>query len=86
MKEHFIAGWGGYPIVGTPEMVDELATMSKMELDGTLLDWPRYIDDQRWFQSNVSAGAAGVLALTVMVWVRRRRQPKTPTTPRSSRG
>jgi hypothetical protein len=27
--------------------------MSKMGLDGTLLNWPRYIDDQRWFQKHV---------------------------------
>jgi len=54
MKKHFIAGWGGYPIVGTPEqIVDALITMSKMGLDGTLLNWPRYIDDQRWFQKRV---------------------------------
>ena len=54
MKKHFIAGWGGYPIIGTPEqIVDGLMTMSEMGLDGTLLNWPRYIDDQRWFQKNV---------------------------------
>jgi len=54
MKKHFIAGWGGYPIIGTPEqIVDELITMSKMGLDGTLLNWPRYIEDQRWFKNKV---------------------------------
>ncbi len=54
MKEHFIAGWGGYPLVGTPEqIVDGLKTMSRMGLDGTLLSWPRYIDDMRWFKANV---------------------------------
>ena len=66
MKKHFIAGWGGYPIIGTPEqIVDGLITMSKMGLDGTLLNWPRYIDDQRWFQKQrLSAGAAGRAALS----------------------
>ncbi len=54
MKKHFIAGWGGYPIIGTPEqIVDGLITMSKMGLDGTLLNCPRYIDDQHWFKNNV---------------------------------
>jgi alkanesulfonate monooxygenase SsuD/methylene tetrahydromethanopterin reductase-like flavin-dependent oxidoreductase (luciferase family) len=54
MKKHFIAGWGGYPIIGTPEqIVEELITMSKMGLDGTLLNWPRYIEDQRWFRDKV---------------------------------
>jgi alkanesulfonate monooxygenase SsuD/methylene tetrahydromethanopterin reductase-like flavin-dependent oxidoreductase (luciferase family) len=54
LKKHFIAGWGGYPIIGPPEqIVDGLETMSKMGLDGTLLNWPRYVADQRWFQKHV---------------------------------
>ena len=54
MKKHFIAGWGGYPIIGNPEQVVEgLETMSKIGLDGTLLNFPRYIDDMRWFQKRV---------------------------------
>src|SRR5580692_9187883 len=54
MKKHFIAGWGGYPLVGTPEqIVDGLVRMSKMGLDGTLLNWPRYIEDQRWFKDKI---------------------------------
>lgn len=40
---HFIAGWGGYPLVGTAEQIaDEIAKLSAMGLDGTLLNWPRY--------------------------------------------
>jgi alkanesulfonate monooxygenase SsuD/methylene tetrahydromethanopterin reductase-like flavin-dependent oxidoreductase (luciferase family) len=54
MKADFIAGWGGYPLIGTKEqIVDGLTTMSKMGLDGTLLNWPRYIDDMRYFQKNI---------------------------------
>ena len=54
MKKHFIAGWGGYPLIGTREqIVDGLLTLEKIGLDGTLLNWPRYIDDMRWFQQNV---------------------------------
>ena len=54
MKKHFIAGWGGYPLIGTPEQITAgLARMSKMGLDGTLLNWPRYIEDQRWFRDRV---------------------------------
>ena len=54
MKIHFMAGWGGYPLIGTPEqIVDGLKTMSRMGLDGTLLSWPRYIDDMKWFKTNV---------------------------------
>ena len=51
MKMHFIAGWGGYPLIGTPEqIVDGLATMSKFGVDGVVVSWPRYIDDMRTFQ------------------------------------
>jgi alkanesulfonate monooxygenase SsuD/methylene tetrahydromethanopterin reductase-like flavin-dependent oxidoreductase (luciferase family) len=54
MKIHFMAGWGGYPLIGTPaQIVDGLETMSKLGLDGTLLSWPRYIDDMKWFQKHV---------------------------------
>jgi dimethylsulfone monooxygenase len=54
MKKQFIAGWGGYPIVGTPEQIaDSLVTLSKIGLNGTLLNFPRYIDDMRRFQRDV---------------------------------
>jgi alkanesulfonate monooxygenase SsuD/methylene tetrahydromethanopterin reductase-like flavin-dependent oxidoreductase (luciferase family) len=54
MKFHFAAGWGGYPLIGTPEqIVDGLKTLSRMGLDGTLLSWPRYIEDMKWFRDNV---------------------------------
>jgi FMNH2-dependent dimethyl sulfone monooxygenase len=42
-KFHFIAGWGGYPLVGTPQQIaNEIAKLSRLGLDGTLLNWPRY--------------------------------------------
>jgi dimethylsulfone monooxygenase len=53
MKIHFMAGWGGYPLVGTSEqVVDGLQTLSRMGLDGALISWPRYIEDMRWFQKH----------------------------------
>jgi alkanesulfonate monooxygenase SsuD/methylene tetrahydromethanopterin reductase-like flavin-dependent oxidoreductase (luciferase family) len=51
MKTHFIGGWGGYPLVGTKEqVVDGLAMLSKLGLDGVVASWPRYIEDMRTFQ------------------------------------
>jgi len=51
LKAHFIAGWGGYPLVGTKEqIVDGLHTLSRMGLDGVLLSWPRYLDGMRQFR------------------------------------
>jgi FMNH2-dependent dimethyl sulfone monooxygenase len=53
MKFHFIAGWGGYPIVGTQaQVVDSLSALSKSGLDGVLLSFPRYIEDMRRFQQS----------------------------------
>ena len=51
MKAHFIGGWGGYPLVGTKEqVVDGLAMLSRLGLDGVVVSWPRYIEDMRNFQ------------------------------------
>jgi alkanesulfonate monooxygenase SsuD/methylene tetrahydromethanopterin reductase-like flavin-dependent oxidoreductase (luciferase family) len=53
MKMHFIGGWGGFPLVGTSEqVVDGLAKLSALGLDGVVVSWPRYIDDMRAFQRN----------------------------------
>jgi dimethylsulfone monooxygenase len=53
MKIHFMAGWGGYPLIGTSDqIVDGLQTLSRMGLDGALISWPRYIEDMRWFQKH----------------------------------
>lgn len=54
MKTHFIAGWGGYPLIGNnDQIVEGLQTMSKMGLDGTLLNWPRYESDMLHFQNEI---------------------------------
>ena len=51
MKEHFIAGWGGYPLVGSNEqIVDGLAKLVEIGLDGTVMSWPRYEEGMRQFQ------------------------------------
>lgn len=49
-KFHFIAGWGGYPLVGTAEqIVDELSKLSAIGLDGCLLNWVNYpVELQQW--------------------------------------
>ncbi len=51
LKEHFIAGWVGYPLIGTKEqIVDGLALLERAGFDGIVLSWPRYIDGMRQFQ------------------------------------
>jgi alkanesulfonate monooxygenase SsuD/methylene tetrahydromethanopterin reductase-like flavin-dependent oxidoreductase (luciferase family) len=42
-KYHFIAGWGGYPLVGTAETVArEIALLARAGVAGAILSWPRY--------------------------------------------
>jgi len=49
-KERFIAGWGGYPIVGTPEQVaDKLVALSNTGVDGALLTMVDYNEELPFF-------------------------------------
>jgi len=42
-RRNFIAGWGGYPLVGTPEQVtDRLLELSKTGVDGSLITMVDY--------------------------------------------
>ncbi len=42
-RENFVAGWGGYPLVGTPEQVtDRLIELSGTGVDGTLITMVDY--------------------------------------------
>ena len=51
LKAHFIAGWAGYPIVGTKEkVVDELATLARAGFDGVILSWAKFVEQMREFQ------------------------------------
>jgi dimethylsulfone monooxygenase len=51
MAEMMVAGWGGFPLIGTKEqIVDGLMTLSKVGVDGVLLSWPRYEQDMRRFR------------------------------------
>jgi FMNH2-dependent dimethyl sulfone monooxygenase len=37
MKARLVAGWGGYPLVGTPaQIVEELIALTKTGLDGVV--------------------------------------------------
>ncbi|HLG74094.1 MAG TPA: LLM class flavin-dependent oxidoreductase [Chloroflexota bacterium] len=41
-------GWGGYLIIGTPErIVDELTTLSALDVDGVVLSWVNYQEELR---------------------------------------
>ena len=50
-REAFIAGWGGFPLIGTKEQIVEgLQALSRAGLDGILLAWPRYEQGMREFR------------------------------------
>lgn len=52
LKEHFIAGWAGYPLIGTKEqVVDGLSLLQRAGFDGIVLTWPRYVEDMKRFQT-----------------------------------
>ena len=51
---HFIAGHGGYPLVGTPSrIVDELDKLHRMGIDGCLMSWVNYKDELRQWVDEV---------------------------------
>lgn len=51
LKAHFIAGWAGYPIVGTKEqVVDELSKLSRAGFDGVILSWAKFVEQMHEFQ------------------------------------
>ena len=50
-QEAFIAGWGGFPLIGTKEqIVDGWRDLSRAGLDGVLLAWPRFEHGMREFR------------------------------------
>ena len=54
LKEHFMAGWGGFPIIGTKEqVVDKLQLIADAGFDGTLLSWPKYIEGMTHFRDEI---------------------------------
>jgi alkanesulfonate monooxygenase SsuD/methylene tetrahydromethanopterin reductase-like flavin-dependent oxidoreductase (luciferase family) len=52
--ERFFAGWGGYPIVGSPEqVVDKLAELSRIGIDGFAAGWLDYHAELEYFGARV---------------------------------
>ncbi len=52
--ERFIAGWGGYPLVGAPEQVtDELNKLAQIGIEGMILCWLDYNEEIEYFGERV---------------------------------
>jgi len=53
-RENFIAGWGGWALVGTPEQVaDKLIKISEAGVSGTLISFVDYLAEMPYFNENV---------------------------------
>ena len=54
MGERFIAGWGGYPLVGTPEqVVDKMVAIADIGVEGFILSWLDYYEEMKYFGETV---------------------------------
>jgi FMNH2-dependent dimethyl sulfone monooxygenase len=52
--ERFVAGWGGYPLVGTPEqVVDKMKELSDLGVEGLILSWLDYHEELEFFGDRV---------------------------------
>jgi alkanesulfonate monooxygenase SsuD/methylene tetrahydromethanopterin reductase-like flavin-dependent oxidoreductase (luciferase family) len=54
LKQHFIAGWAGDPLVGGKEQtVEGLKVLKNAGFDGILLTWPRWVEGLTRFRDEV---------------------------------
>lgn len=52
--ERFIAGWGGYPLVGTPEqVVEQMLELRELGIEGFILTWLDYFEELKYFGERV---------------------------------
>jgi dimethylsulfone monooxygenase len=53
-QERFIAGWAGYPVVGTPEQVtEELGRLNEAGMDGMIMGFLDYNEEMKYFGEHV---------------------------------
>jgi alkanesulfonate monooxygenase SsuD/methylene tetrahydromethanopterin reductase-like flavin-dependent oxidoreductase (luciferase family) len=54
MQERFILGYGGYPLIGTPEqIVDQLVDLSAAGIDGMMIGFLDYAEELPWFGERI---------------------------------
>ena len=54
LGERFIAGWGGYPLIGTPEqVVEQMQAVHAMGIEGFILSWLDYHEELKYFGERV---------------------------------
>ncbi|NML32949.1 LLM class flavin-dependent oxidoreductase [Paraburkholderia antibiotica] len=54
VKQHFIAGWCGYPLIGAANRIaDGLEVLHNAGFDGIILTWPRWVEGMERFRTEV---------------------------------
>ncbi|WP_406494413.1 LLM class flavin-dependent oxidoreductase [Streptomyces sp. NBC_00846] len=54
LQERFILGYGGYPLIGTPEqIVEQLAGLSQAGVDGMMIGFLDYVEELQYFGERV---------------------------------
>ncbi len=54
LASRFVAGWGGYPLIGTPEqVVDQMLELKAIGIDGLVLAWLDYHEEMKYFGERV---------------------------------
>jgi alkanesulfonate monooxygenase SsuD/methylene tetrahydromethanopterin reductase-like flavin-dependent oxidoreductase (luciferase family) len=53
-QERFIAGWAGYPVVGSPEqVVEELGRLNDAGMDGMIMGFVDYNEEMKYFGERI---------------------------------
>jgi alkanesulfonate monooxygenase SsuD/methylene tetrahydromethanopterin reductase-like flavin-dependent oxidoreductase (luciferase family) len=53
-QERFIAGWAGYPVVGTPEqVVEEMGRLNEAGMEGMIMGFVDYNEEMKYFGEKV---------------------------------
>jgi FMNH2-dependent dimethyl sulfone monooxygenase len=53
-QERFIAGWAGYPVVGTPEqVVEEMGRLNEAGMQGMIMGFVDYNEEMKYFGEKV---------------------------------
>ena len=54
LASRFVAGWGGYQLIGTPEqVVDQMLELHRLGIDGIVLSWLDYYEEMKYFGEKV---------------------------------
>ena len=54
LATRFVAGWGGYHLIGTPEqVVDKMIELNNLGIGGIVLSWLDYYEEMQYFGEKV---------------------------------